>query len=91
MKLLPTQNPDVLVCDLRMPAAPGFEPSIVASLAAACKCVVVAISFAEIDSEMEARARNLGASEVLDKTKLYELLAPAIRKAVQTGTSSATV
>ncbi len=89
--LLASHNPNVLICDLRMPSSPHFEPAAVAQLAAACKCVVVAVSFAEIDVELEARARQLGASHVLDKTRLFEQLAPAIRQAVQMGTSPLTI
>jgi DNA-binding NarL/FixJ family response regulator len=78
---LRSAKPNVLVCDLRMPAGPKFHPTQVAELARACQCVVIAVTFAEMDDRLREIARQIGAAEILTKTELYDTLVPEIREA----------
>ncbi len=78
---LKSARPNVLVCDLRMPASAKFQPSQIAEMARACQCVVVAVTFAEMDDRLREIAAQIGAAEILTKTDLYDTLVPEIREA----------
>jgi DNA-binding NarL/FixJ family response regulator len=70
-------NPDVVLMDMNMPSDQPVEPDVLkARLGPAC---LLAMS-AWFDDETAARARECGAAELLDKTKLGETLQAAIAR-----------
>jgi DNA-binding NarL/FixJ family response regulator len=71
-------NADIVLADLRMPGAFPEEEGL-ANLVAACGCPVIAMSF-NADAETRGIAKSVGASRLVDKTKLYENLIPAIEE-----------
>jgi DNA-binding NarL/FixJ family response regulator len=76
VKLVEQHRPDVLLADLRMPGVQSWaEP--VRDLVAACGCPVIAMSFS-IDKDIQDLAKAVGVSALLDKTKLFDTLIPAI-------------
>jgi DNA-binding NarL/FixJ family response regulator len=71
-------KPDVVLADLRMPGAHTDEEGL-AKLVAACECPVIVMSFSA-DAETRFLVTRVGASRLVDKTKLYENLIPAIEE-----------
>jgi DNA-binding NarL/FixJ family response regulator len=78
LRLVTELKPDVVLADLRMPGAFPVEEGL-AKLVAACGCPVIAMSF-NADLETRGIAKTVGASRLVDKTKLYENLIPAIEE-----------
>jgi DNA-binding NarL/FixJ family response regulator len=77
MQMLGDANADVVLMDMNMPAEQPVQPDVLkARIAPAC---LLAMS-AWFDDETEERARECGAAELLDKTKLGETLRPAIER-----------
>jgi DNA-binding NarL/FixJ family response regulator len=72
-------KPEVLVMDLHMPVCPGIGASDIRKTLAP-NATLLAISFS-IDDEAKDLAASLGAQKLLDKTRLYHELIPAIRQA----------
>jgi DNA-binding NarL/FixJ family response regulator len=70
-------RPDVLILDLHMPLKPGLSSSDVNGELNLCGAKVLGISFAN-DEDAKSLAREMGAVELLDKTKLGKELIPAI-------------
>jgi pilus assembly protein CpaE len=80
MRMLPDVKPDVVLMDMNMPAdAPVGCNELKARLGQAC---LLAMS-AWFDDETKERAREFGAAELLDKTKLAETLQPAIERCLR--------
>lgn len=82
-RLLPAKKPDVLICDIRMPAGPKSHPTRVADLARACKCAVIAVTFAAPDAGIRLAADRIGASRILDLPTQFDTLVAAVRDAVR--------
>ena len=82
-------KPDLLLLDIQMP---GFESrgAQAASLAAACECPIVTMSFAA-DAEARVLAASTGASFLVDKANLYHDLIPAMDAALLKRKQSRTV
>jgi DNA-binding NarL/FixJ family response regulator len=79
MRMVGDANADVVLMDMNMPADEPVEPDVLkARIAPAC---LLAMS-AWFDEETEVRARECGAVELLDKTKLGETLRAAIERCV---------
>lgn len=79
MRMVGDANADVVLMDMNMPAGVPVEPDVLkARIAPAC---LLAMS-AWFDDATEQRARECGAVELLDKTKLGENLRPAIERCV---------
>ena len=77
MRLAADVNADIVLMDMNMPADEPVVPDVLKErLAPAC---LLAMS-AWFDDETSERARECGASELLDKTKLGENLQPAIER-----------
>jgi|ERR1700678_3213318 DNA-binding NarL/FixJ family response regulator len=77
LKLVQELRPDVLLADLRMPGAESWAEPI-RNIVKACGCPVIATSFS-IDDEIQHLAQEVGVSRLLDKTKLFDTLIPAIQ------------
>jgi CheY-like chemotaxis protein len=88
-RLLAGKEPDVLICDLLMPSGPKSQPIHVAELARACKCAVIAVTFAVPDAGVRRAAERLGAFRILDLTTQFATLVVAVREAVEGSSSSA--
>jgi DNA-binding NarL/FixJ family response regulator len=58
-------NPDVLICDLRMPARKDFQPSALAQIARVCDCAVIGVTF-QPDEDLRKTVEQLGAWAALD-------------------------
>jgi DNA-binding NarL/FixJ family response regulator len=85
MRIVADANADVVLMDMNMPADEPVEPdALKARIAPAC---LLAMS-AWFDDATEERARECGAVELLDKTKLGETLRAAIERCVR-GTENA--
>ena len=79
-------NADIVLMDINMPADAPVVPDILkARMGSAC---LLAMS-AWFDDETSERARECGAIELLDKTKLGETLQPAIERCLQPKRSGA--
>jgi DNA-binding NarL/FixJ family response regulator len=76
LRLVTELKPDVVLADIRMPGANADETGL-ARLVAACECPVVAMSFTA-DAEARYVAATVGAARLVDKTRLYDDLIPAI-------------
>jgi DNA-binding NarL/FixJ family response regulator len=77
MRMLADANADVVLMDMNMPADEPVEPDALrARVAPAC---LLAMS-AWFDDETTERAKECGAAELLDKTKLGETLPAAIER-----------
>lgn len=86
MRMAGGAKADVILMDINMPADEPVEPDVLkARLGPAC---LLAMS-AWFDDETEERARECGAAELLDKTKLGETLQPAIERCVGSKGSAA--
>ena len=70
-------KPDVLLLDPHMRDESGFPPESLRPQIVLNAICVIAISVWN-DADVKALAKSLGASVLLDKTKLYEELIPAI-------------
>jgi DNA-binding NarL/FixJ family response regulator len=71
-------KPDLLLVDLRMPGADPDSAGL-AKLISTCKCPAVVMSFTA-DAETRGIASSVGASRLVDKTRLYQELVPAIEE-----------
>jgi DNA-binding NarL/FixJ family response regulator len=69
-------KPDVVLADVRMPGAISGAAGL-SQVVAACGCPVIAMSFTT-DAELQSLITNAGAARLLDKTRLYQDLVPAI-------------
>jgi DNA-binding NarL/FixJ family response regulator len=69
-------RPDVVLADVRMPGAVSGADGL-SQVVAACGCPVIAMSFTA-DAELQSLITDAGAARLLDKTKLYQELIPAI-------------
>jgi DNA-binding NarL/FixJ family response regulator len=79
MRIVAVANADVVLMDMNMPADAPIEPDVLkARIAPAC---LLAMS-AWFDDATEERARECGAVELLDKTRLGETLRSAIERCV---------
>jgi DNA-binding NarL/FixJ family response regulator len=79
MQMAPGLNADIVLMDINMPAREPVQPDVLsAAIAPACLLAMSAWS----DDETAERARECGAVELLDKTKLGETLLPAIERYV---------
>lgn len=77
MGMVAVANPDVVLMDINMPSDGPVDPDVLkARIAPAC---LLAMS-AWFDDETTERARECGATELLDKTRLGETLQPAIER-----------
>ena len=77
MGMVAVANPDVVLMDMNMPSDEPVEPNeLKARLGPAC---LLAMS-AWFDDETTERAREFGAAELLDKTRLGETLQPALER-----------
>ena len=77
MGMVAVANPDVVLMDMNMPSDEPVEPNkLKARLQPAC---LLAMS-AWFDDETSERAREFGAAELLDKTRLGETLQPALER-----------
>jgi len=77
MRMAADVNADIVLMDMNMPSDAPVEPDVLkARMAPAC---LLAMS-AWFDDETAERARECGAAELLDKTKLGETLLPAIER-----------
>src|SRR5579872_2050567 len=77
MRMAADVNADIVLMDMNMPSDAPVEPDVLkARMAPAC---LLAMS-AWFDDEPAERARECGAAELLDKTKLGETLQPAIER-----------
>jgi DNA-binding NarL/FixJ family response regulator len=80
LALVTKANPDLLLLDLRMP---GVESRAeVATLATACKCAIVAMTFST-GGEADTLAASSGAFRLIDKAHLYDELVPAMEAALR--------
>jgi DNA-binding NarL/FixJ family response regulator len=78
LRLTTALKPDILVLDLHMPDEPEYSPQIVKSQVLHSIDCILAISIWN-DEQAKALADRLGAKTLLDKTKLYSELIPAIK------------
>jgi DNA-binding NarL/FixJ family response regulator len=81
LRMLVELKPDVLLVDLRMP---GADPDVagLAKLISTCKCPAVVMSFTA-DAEARGIASSVGASRLVDKTRLSQDLIPAIEEVLR--------
>lgn len=77
LQLIAALKPDVLLLDLHMRDEREYSPELVKSQAILSTKCILAISLYN-DSEAAALAESFGAKVLLDKTKLYSELIPAI-------------
>jgi DNA-binding NarL/FixJ family response regulator len=82
LRMLVELKPDVLLVDLRMPGADPDAAGL-AKLISTCKCPAVVMSFTA-DVEARGIASSVGASHLVDKTRLYQELIPAIEEVLTT-------
>jgi DNA-binding NarL/FixJ family response regulator len=78
LRMIIELKPDLLLVDLRMPGADPDAAGL-AKLISTCKCPAVVMSFSA-DAETRGIASSVGASRLVDKTKLYQELIPAIEE-----------
>jgi DNA-binding NarL/FixJ family response regulator len=76
VQLVEELRPDLLLADLRMPGVESWAEPI-RDLVTACGCPVIGMSFS-VDDEIQELAKSVGVSRLLDKTKLFDTLIPAI-------------
>jgi DNA-binding NarL/FixJ family response regulator len=76
LRMVTELKPDLILADIRMPGANSDEAGL-ARLVAACECPVIAMSFSA-DAEAGFFAATVGAARLVDKTRLYDDLIPAI-------------
>jgi DNA-binding NarL/FixJ family response regulator len=72
-------KPHVVLMDLNMPSEIDLNPDQIRVELDSCCLLVMSAWF---DEQTKARARNRGASELLDKSTLAETLRPAIERCV---------
>jgi DNA-binding NarL/FixJ family response regulator len=80
IQVLKDLKPDILLTDLRMPVGAQAQPVDFATVCQQLGCVVVAMTFAEIDNAVRSFASEMNASRVLDKTTLFDTLIPTLRE-----------
>lgn len=76
LQLAAELKPDIVLADVRIPGAFGGAAGL-AQIVAACGCPAIAMSFSA-DAELHSLATRAGAARLLDKTRLYQDLIPAI-------------
>jgi two-component system, response regulator PdtaR len=76
LRLVGELKPDIVLADVRMPGAIDRAVGL-SQIVAACGCPVIAMSFTA-DAESQSLATDAGAARLLDKTRLYQELIPAI-------------
>jgi DNA-binding NarL/FixJ family response regulator len=81
LRMLVELKPDVLLVDLRMPGADPDAAGL-AKLISTCKCPAVVMSFTA-DVEARGIASSVGASHLVDKTRLYQELIPTIEEVLR--------
>ena len=79
LQLTATLQPDVLLLDLHMRDEREHPPELVKSIISQHVACILAISVRN-DEEAKALADSLGARVLLDKTKLFSELIPAIKQ-----------
>jgi DNA-binding NarL/FixJ family response regulator len=80
LELLHSLKPDILLTDLRMRVGANAQPVDFARVCEKVGCVVVAMTFAEIDRAIEAFAAEMNALRIIDKTQLFHTLIPTLRE-----------
>jgi len=80
LQLLHDLKPDVLLTDLRMRVGANSQPVDFARVCQKIGCVVVAMTFAEIDRAVKAFADEMNALRIIDKTQLFHTLIPTLRE-----------
>lgn len=78
IQLTATLNPDILLLDLYMPDEHEWSPEFVKAQVAQHRPCIIAISVS-IDEKAHGLAASFGARVLLDKTKLFLELMPAIK------------
>ena len=76
-----TLRADVILLDLHMPDSDQFKPAFVKNRLSHCGARVLAISLSgdyQNDAECKVLAESFGAVALVDKSKFYEELIPAI-------------
>jgi chemotaxis response regulator CheB len=76
-----TLRPDVVLLDLHMPDGDQFKPAFVKNQLSLCGSRVLAISLSgdhQNDEECKVLAESFGAVALVDKSKFYDELIPAI-------------
>ena len=84
LQLTAALKPDVLLLDLHMRDEREYPPQLVKSQVLQNTKCILAISV-RIDEEAKALADSFGAQVLLDKTKLFSELLPAIRECCLNG------
>jgi DNA-binding NarL/FixJ family response regulator len=80
IQMLKDLGPDILLTDVRMPVGPNAQPADFATVSKKIGCVVIAMTFAEIDNGVRSFAAEMNAARILDKTTLFDTLIPTIRE-----------
>ncbi len=80
LQMLDALKPDILLTDLRMRVGPNAQPLDFATICKKVGCVVVAMTFAEIDHSIKAFAAEMNALRIIDKTQLFHTLIPTLRE-----------
>jgi DNA-binding NarL/FixJ family response regulator len=81
MSMAGALKPDVILLDLHMPDDHVYKPELVKSQLSRCGCRVLAMSLSgdyEKDEESRGLAKSFGAVALLDKSRFYDELIPAI-------------
>jgi DNA-binding NarL/FixJ family response regulator len=78
-------KPDVILLDLHMKDDFAYEPEFVKSQFSNCGSRVLAMSlYSEEDEETRKLAAGFGATALLDKANLHDVLIPAIKTSSST-------
>jgi DNA-binding NarL/FixJ family response regulator len=80
LEMLHTLKPDILLTDLRMRVGANAQPVDFATVCKKLGCIVVAMTFAEIDRSIKAFAAEMNALRIIDKTQLFHTLIPTLRE-----------
>jgi DNA-binding NarL/FixJ family response regulator len=80
IQMLKDFKPDILLTDLRMRVGANAQPADFGTVCQKLGCVVVAMTFAEIDSGIRDFAAEMHALRLIDKTRLFHTLIPTLRE-----------
>ena len=80
IQMLHSLKPEILLTDLRMRVGANAQPVDFARVCQKLGCVVVAMTFAEIDSAIKGFAAEMNALRIIDKTTLFHTLIPTLRE-----------